>query len=163
MAVSVFVQNVSGTQGVPADEELRSWIGAVFADRPRGEVGVRVVDEDEARSLNRQYRSRDYATNVLAFPGDDELDVAGAETPLGDIVICATVLEREAREQQRDLRAYWAHIVIHGALHLDGYDHETDEQARTMEAKEALLLAWFGFPNPWESLAQDTAPLHHSS
>jgi len=162
MAVSIFVQNVSGTQGVPDDADFRNWIGAVFADRSRGEVGVRVVDEDEARSLNRQYRSRDYATNVLAFPGDDEFDVAGAETPLGDIVICAAVVEREAREQRRDLRAYWAHIVIHGALHLDGYDHETDEQARTMEAKEALLLAWFGFPNPWESLAHDTAPLHHS-
>ena len=162
MPVSIFVQDVSGSEVVPADEDFREWIAAVFADRQKGEVGVRIVDEDEARSLNKRYRARDYATNVLAFPGDDDLDVAGAETPLGDIVICAAVVEREAREQRREARAYWAHIVIHGALHLDGYDHETDEQARAMEAREVLLLAWFGFPNPWESLAQDSSALHHT-
>ncbi|MGD8808156.1 MAG: rRNA maturation RNase YbeY [Gammaproteobacteria bacterium] len=162
MSVSIYVQNASGNENVPADRDFRDWIGAVFAERRRGEVGVRIVGEHEARSLNRRYRSRDYATNVLAFPGDDDLQAAGAEAPLGDIVICAAVVEREAREQRSALRAYWAHMVIHGALHLDGYDHETDEQARKMEAREALLLAWFGFPNPWESLAQDSPPLHHN-
>lgn len=149
MAVSISVQNVSDHLALPTEEDFRDWVGAVFAGRGRGEVGVRIVGEDEARALNRQYRSRDYATNVLAFPGDDDFGVAGAEMPIGDIVICAAVVEREAREQQRTVRAHWAHMTVHGALHLDGFDHETDEQAKEMESRETRILGFLGFPNPW--------------
>jgi probable rRNA maturation factor len=156
MAVSIIVQNACDHHEFPADEEFRDWVGAVFAGRGKGEVGVRIVGEEEARALNRQYRSRDYATNVLAFPGDDDFGIAGTETPIGDIVICAAVVEREAQEQDRDLRAHWAHLTIHGALHLDGFDHETDEQAKAMESKEKRILEFFGFPNPWESLAHES-------
>jgi probable rRNA maturation factor len=155
MAVSIFVQNVSDQPELPADKDFRDWVGAVFAGRGRGEIGVRIVGEEEARALNRQYRSRDYATNVLAFPGEDDFGIAGAETPIGDIVICAAVVAREAREQQRDLRAHWAHLTVHGALHLDGFDHETDEQAAEMEAREARILAFLGFPDPWQALAHE--------
>lgn len=149
MAVSIIIQNVSGFDRVPSDEDFRAWVGAVFAGRGKGEVGVRIVAEEEARALNRRYRSRDYATNVLAFPGEDNFGVAGAEAPIGDIVICADVVEREAAEQQRDLIAHWAHLTVHGALHLDGFDHENDEEAARMESKETLILEYLGFPNPW--------------
>lgn len=156
MAVSILVQNVSASNQVPADEEFREWVGIVFASRSKGEVGVRVVDEDEARTLNRRYRSKDYATNVLAFPGDDDFGVAGAEAPIGDIVICAAVVEREASEQQRDLRGHWAHLTVHGALHLDGFDHETDEEASTMASKETRILQFLGFSDPWAPLAHES-------
>ena len=161
MPVSIVVQNASGATNIPTSTEFRNWVRAVFADRIRGEVGVRIVDEEEGRALNRRYRSSDYATNVLAFPGDDDLDIAGPDAPIGDIVICAAVVEREAREQLKDVRAHWAHMTIHGALHLDGYDHLTDAQAEAMEARETLLLAYFGFPDPWKQLAPDAPALHH--
>ena len=153
MPVSVFVQNVSDMKTTPADDDFRAWIGAVFAGRMRGEVGVRIVDEEEGRALNRRYRSRDYATNVLAFSGDDDFGIAGAESPIGDIVICGAVVEREAGEFDRDVRAHWAHMTVHGALHLDGYDHETPEQAAHMESRESRILAMLGFPDPWAVLA----------
>jgi probable rRNA maturation factor len=161
MAVSIIVQNASRHSEIPAEEDFREWVAAVFAGRARGEVGVRIVAEDEARALNRQYRSRDYATNVLAFPGDDNLEMAGAEAPIGDIVICAAVVEREAQQQNRDLRAHWAHLTVHGALHLDGFDHETDEQAEQMESREARILQYLGFENPWESLAHESQAGEH--
>ena len=161
MPVSVTVQNVSGHRSVPPVREFKSWIRAVFAGRLKGAVGIRIVAEEEARALNKRYRSSDYATNVLAFPCDDDLDLVGSEAPIGDIVICAAVVEREAAEQGKDVRAHWAHLTIHGALHLDGYDHDRDEQAEEMEALESRLLAWFGFPDPWASLAQRPPALHH--
>ena len=161
MAVSIIVQNVSRHSEIPADTDFRDWVSAVFTGRARGEVGVRIVAEDEARALNRQYRSRDYATNVLAFPGDDNLEMAGAEAPIGDIVLCAAVVEREAQQQNRDLRAHWAHLTVHGALHLDGFDHETDEQAAQMESREARILKYLGFSNPWESLAHESQAGEH--
>ncbi|MGD2167036.1 MAG: rRNA maturation RNase YbeY [Gammaproteobacteria bacterium] len=155
MAVSIIVENACGHRAAPADSDFRDWVGAVFAGRGKGEIGIRIVGEEEARALNRQYRARDYATNVLAFPGDDDFGVAGIEAPIGDIVICAAVVEREARELDRDPREHWAHLSIHGALHLDGFDHETDEQAREMESREARILEFFGFPDPWKSLAHE--------
>ena len=156
MAISIIVQNVSDSDHVPTDAQFREWVGAVFVGRGKGEVGVRIVSEEEARALNRRYRSRDYATNVLAFPGDDDFGIAGAEAPIGDIVICAAVVEREAREQERDLQDLWAHLTVHGALHLDGFDHETDEEAAAMESKEARILQFLGFSNPWEPLAHES-------
>ena len=156
MAVSIVVQNATARSDLPAADEFREWVGAVFAGRGKGEVGVRIVSEDEGRALNRRYRSRDYATNVLAFPGEDEFDVAGIEVPIGDIVMCAAVVEREAQEYGIDLRAHWAHLSVHGALHLDGFDHETAEQAAEMESKETRILEYLGFPNPWQSLAHES-------
>jgi len=161
MPVSVIVKNVSGNAGVPAAEEFMEWARAVFANRVKGEVGIRIVDEEEGRALNKRYRSKDYATNVLAFPCDDDFAVAGFEMPIGDIVMCAAVVEREAAEQGKDVRAHWAHMTIHGALHLDGYDHESDAEAQKMEARETLLMAYLGFPDPWEMLAPQSPALHH--
>ncbi|MGA8260224.1 MAG: rRNA maturation RNase YbeY, partial [Arenicellales bacterium] len=116
---------------------------------PRGdlELTVRIVDEDEARELNRTYRGRDYVPNVLSFP----LDSGGPmETGLlGDVVICAAVVEREAKEQQKPAEAHWCHLVVHGVLHCCGFEHETEGGAERMESLERRILAEFGFPDPY--------------
>lgn len=109
-----------------------------------GEIGVRIVGEEEGRALNLQYRGKDYATNVLTF------DYAREPMVMADLVLCAPVVEREAREQRKTLAAHYAHLLVHGALHAQGYDHETSERdALEMEALEILLLASLGLANPY--------------
>lgn len=118
------------------------WVGFALA-RP-GEIAVRIVGEDEGRALNRQYRHKDYATNVLTFDYTREPVVAA------DLVLCGPVVEREAREQGKPLDAHYAHLLVHGALHAQGYNHETGERdALEMEALEVLLLGALGIPNPY--------------
>ena len=108
------------------------------------ELAVRVVGEDEGRALNRQYRGKDYATNVLTF------DYAQQPVVMADLVLCGPVIEREAREQGKTLQAHYAHLLVHGTLHAQGYDHETDERdALEMETLEILLLSALGFDNPY--------------
>jgi probable rRNA maturation factor len=106
-------------------------------------VTLRIVDGREGRALNRRYRGRDYATNVLTFVYDDGVSLAG------DIVLCAPVVAREARAQRKTLRAHYAHLVIHGMLHLQGYDHERDADAARMEAREIALLRDLGYGDPY--------------
>jgi probable rRNA maturation factor len=121
---------------------VRKWI-AIALDRP-AEIGVRIVGAEEGQSLNRQYRGKDYATNVLTFDYTREPVVSA------DLVLCAPVVEREAQEQGKSLEAHYAHLLVHGALHAQGYDHETgDGEALEMEALEVLLLGALGFPNPY--------------
>ncbi|MBT0569885.1 rRNA maturation RNase YbeY [Curvibacter sp. CHRR-16] len=109
-----------------------------------GEITVRIVDADEGQSLNREYRQKDYATNVLTF------DYAQEPMVCADLVLCAPVVEREAREQDKDLRAHYAHLIVHGTLHAQGWDHETsEEEAEAMEAQEIAILAGLGFDNPY--------------
>ena len=118
------------------------WMGMALA-RP-AEIAVRIVGEDEARALNRQYRGKDYATNVLTFDYTREPVVSA------DLVLCGPVVEREAREQGKALEAHYAHLLVHGTLHAQGYDHETDERdALEMEALEVLLMGALGFSNPY--------------
>lgn len=108
------------------------------------EIAVRIVGEDEGRALNRQYRRKDYATNVLTF------DYAQQPVVMADLVLCGPVVEREAREQGKTLQAHYAHLLVHGALHAQGYDHETGEaDALEMETVEILLLSALGFANPY--------------
>ena len=108
------------------------------------EITVRIVDEDEGRQLNRDYRHKDYATNVLTF------DYAQEPLVLADLVLCAPVVEREAREQNKSLEEHYAHLLVHGALHAQGWDHETSEQdAQEMEAYETAILQELGFANPY--------------
>ena len=112
--------------------------------RHPGEIGVRIVGEEEGRALNLQYRGKDYATNVLTF------DYAREPMVMADLVLCAPVVEREAREQRKTLAAHYAHLLVHGTLHAQGYDHETSERdALEMEALEILLLAALGLANPY--------------
>ncbi|RYF43932.1 MAG: rRNA maturation RNase YbeY [Comamonadaceae bacterium] len=112
-------------------------------ERP-AEIGVRLVGEEEGRALNLQYRGKDYPTNVLTF------DYAGTPVVMADLVLCGPVIEREAREQRKSLEAHYAHLLVHGTLHAQGYDHETGEgEALEMETLEILLLATLGYPNPY--------------
>lgn len=134
---------------VPTLEQFRRWCELALRQRQGdSELTIRLADEPEARELNRTYRHKDYATNVLSFPAevpDELLDIP----LLGDLVICPAVVEREAAEQGKSLEAHWAHLVIHGCLHLLGYDHIEDAEAEEMEALERELLAELGHPDPY--------------
>ncbi|WP_395687903.1 rRNA maturation RNase YbeY [Caenimonas koreensis] len=122
--------------------KVASWIEPAL--RHPGEIAVRIVGEDEARALNLQYRHKDYATNILTF------DYAHDAWVEADLVLCGPVIEREAKEQRKSLEEHYAHMLVHGALHAQGYDHETSERdALEMEALEILLLGALGFRNPY--------------
>ncbi|MDF3863165.1 rRNA maturation RNase YbeY [Pseudomonas denitrificans (nom. rej.)] len=135
--------------GLPSEAQFRQWCELALRQRQNdSELTIRLVDETEGRELNKTWRHKDYATNVLSFPADvpDEL----LDIPLlGDLVICAPVVTREAAEQGKSAEAHWAHLVIHGCLHLLGYDHIEDEEAEEMEGLERELLAELGHPDPY--------------
>jgi len=139
-------------RGLPASASFRRWVAAALAGAGRDdatELSIRLVDADEGRELNHQYRGKDYATNVLSFPV--ELP-DGIETPLiGDLVICAPVVAREAAEQGKPERHHWAHLTVHGILHLLGYDHIVEAEAEVMEALERRILATLDIPDPYEA------------
>ena len=151
-AVVVTVQNAARSTGVPKRAELERWTLRALADDVRGELTIRIVDERESAELNSRYRGKKGPTNVLSFPaGGSAVPAARGEEllPYGDVVICAAVVEREARAQGKPLAAHWAHMVVHGALHLQGFDHENVRDAGIMEARERALLAELGFPDPY--------------
>jgi len=141
-------QRVLKAQEVPSDAELRQWTEAALGERvDKAELVIRIVDEAESQTLNREYRGVDRPTNVLSFPS--ELPTEVESDLLGDLVISAPVVQREANEQGKPLQAHWAHMVIHGVLHLIGFEHETDRQAHEMETLERSLLEGLGFPDPY--------------
>jgi probable rRNA maturation factor len=121
--------------------KVARWIRAAL-ELP-GEITVRIVGADEAQALNREYRAKDYATNVLTF------DYSAAPVVAADLVLCAPVLQREARELGIPLEAHYAHLLVHGTLHAQGYDHEVDDEARAMEARETELMRALGFDDPY--------------
>ena len=135
----------AATRALPTRADIRRWARAALdVDRPRGgEIVVRFVDEAEGRELNRTYRGKDYATNILSFPSAREPIICG------DLVICAPVVAREAAEQNKTAQAHYAHLIVHGMLHLQGYDHEQADEAQRMEDKERALLAALGFADPY--------------
>jgi probable rRNA maturation factor len=143
-----------GRDWAPAAAEIRTWASAALGRRASGaELAVRVVKAAESRRLNARYRGRDRPTNVLSFPVARLPPAAGtARRPLGDLVICASVVRAEARAQRKRIKAHWAHLVVHGALHLLGYDHEQHDEARRMERREVAVLKRFGINNPYRSL-----------
>ena len=147
--LTVDFQQVFEAPGIPPEQAFREWAQRAWQGEDPSEVTIRIVGTEESQALNHQYRGRDYPTNVLSFPFEAP---AGITVPLaGDLVICAPVVEKEAREQQKALEAHWAHMVVHGLLHLQGYDHIDDEDAEAMEALEIRLLAQLGFGNPYEA------------
>lgn len=143
---AVCVQRRVAAAGIPSGRSLRRWAQAAL-DGAAGELTLRIVDEVEGRELNQRYRGKDAPTNVLSFPY--EFPDLGAPVPLGDVVICAPVVAREAEVQGKLARAHWAHLVIHGCLHVLGYDHVEEREAARMEARERVLMAALGFPDPY--------------
>jgi probable rRNA maturation factor len=133
----------------PRRADIATWASEALGRRAaNAELSVRLVGRAEGRKLNAHYRGKDYATNVLSFPASSPVARAATQ-PLGDLVICPPVLRAEALEQRKTLRAHWAHLVVHGALHLIGYDHERDADARRMERREIAVLRRLGFTNPY--------------
>jgi len=137
--VSLAVQRASRAAHIPPDATLRKWARATGVD---GAVTVRYVGETESRRLNREFRGKDYATNVLSFP-------YSARPLEGDLVICAAIVAREAKEQRKAVRAHHAHMLVHGLLHLAGLDHEHEREAARMEGRERRILAQLGFADPY--------------
>jgi probable rRNA maturation factor len=149
------LQSASTSDRIPGKRAFATWAARALAGRRDGvELTIRVVDEAESTELNRRFRGKDAPTNVLSFPFEPPPGVP--ETGLlGDLVICAPVVEREAREQGKGTEAHWAHMVVHGILHLLGYDHQADAQAAEMEDLETRILAELGFPPPYEGTGQE--------
>ena len=136
--------------GLPTAEQIEQWAtAAVQPQSDEVEMTVRIVDEAESHALNLNYRGKDRPTNVLSFPFECPDEV---ELPLlGDLVICRQVVEREAQEQDKPLMAHWAHMVVHGSLHLLGYDHIEDDEAEEMESLETEIMQGLGFADPYLS------------
>ena len=151
-AAQIEIQIATARRGVPHARMLRAWATSALPSAQYS-VCIRIVGSAESRKLNRHWRSKDKPTNVLSFSYSELL--AGRQSPvassplLGDLAICAPVVAREAREQGKTLSAHWAHMVVHGVLHLQGYDHVTTRDARRMEAHEVAILSRFGFVDPY--------------
>ena len=150
---NVEIQTIFTSPEQPSEAQIQLWIDTALTDIQRDtEIVVRIVDEQESAELNETYRHKQGATNILSFsveiPEGIDLNL------LGDLVICVPVLEKEARQQGKILAHHWAHIIIHGVLHLLGYDHLDDEQAEEMESKEIILLQKLNIPNPYEQVTE---------
>jgi len=143
--LSLSVQFASDADDLPSRAQVRRWVAAALEHD--AEITVRIVDADEAQALNQDYRKKGYVPNVLTFEyGEISPGVLG-----GDVVICAPVVEREAREQGKPLKDHYAHMTVHGVLHLQGYDHLDPVEADIMESREAVILKRFHIPNPYTS------------
>ena len=155
VAVQVDVQIASEAESVPQVGEICSWIVAAVTDVDPAlscEVSVRIVDEAEGRQLNREYRDKDHATNVLSFAAGETVSLMPVDMPraLGDIVVCGPIVEQEAAAQGKVVADHWGHLLVHGTLHLLGHDHEDDQEARLMESVETNILAKRGVSNPYD-------------
>ena len=141
----LMVQYATGSSTIPTRPQFRRWVKTALMQE--AEIVLRLVDEAEGRELNRQFRSKDYATNVLTFVYDDMQPLTG------DIVLCAPVVSQEAQQQHKDLLAHYAHLTVHGVLHLQGYDHIEDADAAEMEQLETRILAALGYADPYSEAA----------
>ena len=139
--IKLTVQIASALANIPSKAQFKKWAKAAL--RMDTELTIRIVDEDEGRALNSQFRGKDYATNVLTFPLAEEPHL------MGDIVLCAPIVAAEASAQNKSLETHFAHLTVHGVLHLHGYDHQIDEQAGLMESIEVQILTKLGYANPY--------------
>ncbi|WP_335342326.1 rRNA maturation RNase YbeY [Sedimenticola hydrogenitrophicus] len=143
------IQRVVEGDGIPGPMQFQAWAEAALHGRlERAELVVRIVDREESRQLNREYRGKDSPTNVLSFPF--EAPAVVANDLLGDLVICAPLVAEEAAEQGKPLEAHWAHLLVHGVLHLLGFDHINDPEAETMEGLEVEILESLGYSDPYQ-------------
>ena len=152
--VELDLQYAEQSEEPPSKEDFQQWADLALVDDKSVEISIRIVDEEESQLLNKQYRSKDKPTNVLSFPMEipeellNKLDVI----MLGDLVICAPIVEKEAKSQGKEPNAHWAHMVIHGILHLQGFDHVLESDAQEMESLEIKLLQQIGIENPYMDL-----------
>lgn len=149
MPLTLDVQVACEGDGLPSAADFRRWANAALAGAAAdgaAEITLRIVDEAEGAELNQRYRKKSGPTNVLAFP----YEAVGRNDLHGDLVMCASVVRREAREQGKTAEAHWAHMCVHGILHLRGYDHATQDEADVMEGLETSILVGLGFPRPYE-------------
>jgi probable rRNA maturation factor len=156
MTLELEIQRATTSLNTPGDAQFQTWVEAALAGRTQDcTLVIRIVDEREARHLNRQYRNKNYATNVLSFSAElsEGLPVEIRQSQLGDLLICTQIVAREAVEQKRPEADHWAHLTIHGVLHLLGHDHEQAEEASLMESLEKDILANLGISDPYRDLA----------
>ena len=147
MTIELDVQNATAFKPLPDDALFGRWVETALQGTSEAELTLRLVDRDESRKLNQRYRGKDQPTNVLSFPAELPPDLG---IPLlGDIVLCAPLVGEESAAQNKSLSAHWAHLVMHGVLHLLGHDHQSEREAVEMEAIEVELLASLGFANPY--------------
>lgn len=148
MAIILDIQSASSSEDAPDEQSIKRWVSAALGSKTGDtELSVRIVDEHEGQQLNETYRGASGPTNVLSFPFD--ADIPEPLPLIGDIVICAPVVAREAKQQNKKLKAHWAHMIIHGVLHLLGYDHQNDSDAVIMETLETEIMQELGFPPPY--------------
>lgn len=148
MAIILDIQSASSSEDTPDEQSMKRWVSAaIVSNTGDTELSIRIVDERESQELNQTYRGSSGPTNVLSFPFDAEIP---EPLPLiGDVVICAPVVAREAEQQNKELKAHWAHMIVHGVLHLQGYDHQNDTEAVIMETLETEIMQKLGFPPPY--------------
>lgn len=153
-AFKIVLQDSAKQSGVPSKEQFQIWVAeALVTPSPAKEITIRIVNAEESAALNHTYRNKSGPTNVLSFvyspiPGEKV-------SSLGDIVICAELVKKEAAAEKKPLLAHWAHLTIHGALHLQGYDHQEESAAHEMETLETRILGELGFSDPYQQLTQD--------
>lgn len=147
MAIELDLQIAVETDDLPSGQSFEKWVSAALDQRDDAELTIRIVEREESRMLNRTWRGKDSDTNVLSFPAElpEEIGIP----LLGDIVICAPRVVEEALAQDKDVQSHWAHLTVHGVLHLLGFDHQDEQEAREMEALETSILASMGFPDPY--------------
>lgn len=138
-------------QNLPTEEQIIQWLNVILPQfMDNAEITIRIVDDQESQQLNNTYRHKDKPTNVLSFPFESPIEI---EVPLlGDLIICKQVVESEAKEQHKSLTSHWAHMIVHGCLHLLGYDHILDEEAEEMENIEIDIMQQLGFDNPYQPI-----------
>jgi probable rRNA maturation factor len=150
MTVTIDLQNASGVRSVPLRRDFKRWASAALSQLadppPKSRLSIRIVDAAESAQLNAHYRHKQGATNILSFPVPPGLP----DALLGDLAICASVVVQEAQEQNKSLDAHWAHLTVHGVLHLKGYDHEQPQDADAMETLEKRVLEQLGYPDPYQ-------------
>ncbi len=159
ISVDLNIQHCLAGTKIPADEQFRLWVTAALEHRESGlacenySLAIRIVDEQEGQRFNRDYRGGDYPTNVLSFPAELPAGLPSevVDGQLGDLLICAPVVEREAQEQGKPEVSHWAHLTVHGVLHLLGFDHELSPEAEAMEALEVDILARLNIVDPYQS------------
>ncbi len=146
---TVEIQLASKSKFIPDQQQFQNWVDAVLTDESQhSEIVIRVIDEDEMIEYNEQYRHKSGATNILSFPFEAPDSVES--DLLGDLLVCAPVIETESKQQKKTLENHWAHIIVHGVLHLIGYDHINDMDAEEMEALEVMILKTITINNPYE-------------